>query len=187
MHDPLVVAFEVKRPWPGVTWPTGKKVTVYWPAFVTVWHREPGGVDSGTICKWSGHWRWHVHHWRLQVHPLQDLRRRLLTRCEWCGGRQGKRDAVDHSLQWEREDTPWWRGERGLYHHDCATVQTAHRTCTCEEPWLLREGGVCTMCDRFRRYGGLPENIRLMYRELSEIPEGTRDRARYLAAMEAPL
>lgn len=34
---------------------------------------------------WYRHPRWHFWHWRLQVHPLQKLMRRLLTRCEACG------------------------------------------------------------------------------------------------------
>jgi hypothetical protein len=170
----------------------------YWPALVTVWHHEPGGADAGEVCRhyrvedgrtvMLNAWKWHVHHWRLQVHPLQDLRRTVLTRCEWCGGRQRKRDGVNHSLQWDRADSPWWRGERGLYHSDCATVRTAHQTCLCDVPLVASNGATtCASCGQFMRYGGWPERVRLLYRELREIPEGTRDRARYLAAVEAPL
>lgn len=31
--------------------------------------------------------RWHVHHWRIQVHPWQKIRRWLFDRCSKCGGR----------------------------------------------------------------------------------------------------
>jgi len=90
---------------------------LYWPSLITVWHREPGGNDSGEVCSRSS-WIWHVHHWKIQVHPLQDLRRRLLTRCEECG-RKG-RPNVSH--QWDREPGHWWRGERGLYHRECSSL-----------------------------------------------------------------
>jgi len=107
---------------------------IYWPAMITVWHVEPDGKDSGEICKHytrtevhpgefvtkhTGGWRWHIHHWRIQVPPLQHLRRRLLTRCEKCGGKDRKANPVNISNQWERPHDKWWRGERGLYHHRC--------------------------------------------------------------------
>lgn len=81
MHDPLSVAFELGR-------------------VFTVWHREPQGQNAGEVCiqahraqdangnwRWVFHhaWRFHVHHWKIQIPALQTLRRRLLTRCEWCG------------------------------------------------------------------------------------------------------
>lgn len=60
----------------------------------TVWHREPRSADSGDVCphhKRVGDeyvparaWRWHVHHWRIQVHPYQALRRWLFDRCATC-------------------------------------------------------------------------------------------------------
>lgn len=54
-----------------------------WTSFLTIWHSEPGGRDSGDVCphriKWEDHtgkvhyrrstaWRWHVHHWHIQWH-----------------------------------------------------------------------------------------------------------------------
>jgi hypothetical protein len=142
----------------------------YWPPLITVWHNEPGGRDSGSVCKHfrriegpdgpthkvRGSWRWHVHHWRIQVPPLQALRRRLLTRCEWCGGRSRKHDVVNHSHQWDREPGRWWRGERGLFHSDCSTVQRAHSLCVCEEPILSNgDHGQC-LCGGFRAYKQTP-------------------------------
>lgn len=159
MHDPLVVAFEIRRPWPKrarhydakpgrprwvarYQWATWRKPwkgwTYFWtiagrgfyfPSLITVWHREPDGHDSLTICqtrtqradgswKYGRGWVWHVHHWKIQIHPLQDLRRRLLTRCAECG-RKGRPD-ISH--QWDGERGPWWRGERGLYHMQCSEL-----------------------------------------------------------------
>src|SRR5262249_10179348 len=34
---------------------------------------------------WWRHPRWHFWHWRIQIHALQKLTRRLFTRCEKCG------------------------------------------------------------------------------------------------------
>jgi hypothetical protein len=45
----------------------------------------------GCILRWSLPWwrhpRWHVHHWRLQIHPWQTLRRRFWDKCSRCGKR----------------------------------------------------------------------------------------------------
>lgn len=103
----------------------------FWPAIVTIWHREPGGHDSLSVCSrryqdkrggwhYTKTWRWHVHHWKIQVAPLQHLRRSLLTRCEVCGGKSVKGHLVNVSHSWDRPKTPWWRGETGLSHMDCA-------------------------------------------------------------------
>ena len=35
--------------------------------------------------RWYRHPRWHIHHWRIQVHPWQTLRRWLFERCSKCG------------------------------------------------------------------------------------------------------
>ena len=43
---------------------------------------------------WWRHPRWHVWHWRLQVHPWQMLRRRLFDRCYHCGRRFAKNEPV---------------------------------------------------------------------------------------------
>lgn len=170
MHDPLAVAFDIRRPWPKrershdakpdqprwkarYQWATWRKPWTGWMAFwtiagygfyfpsvITVWHREPDGKDALTVCRTrsqrpDGTWRytkgwvWHVHHWKIQVSPLQDLRRRLLTKCEECG-RKG-RPNVSH--QWDAKRGPWWRGERGLYHSQCSSLISLKRTRTTDE------------------------------------------------------
>lgn len=230
MHDPLVVAFKIRRPWPqrstlpaagrsDVRWkirlrhdctpscaddpphpegpfpwwrPSSYSAFVrlagrdyYWPPVVTVWHREPGGRDALTMCrkrrqrpdgtwKFSGWWRIHVHHWHLQVHPLQQLRRSLLTRCAWCGGRDVKGDRVNFSHQWHRKREHWWQGERGLYHRDCSGIASAHHACVCEDPLLEHDDwGRCALCGKHRAYGETPERLARV-RELAAIPEGAR-------------
>lgn len=179
MHDPLIVAFEIKRPWPETCRARdndGIPATPhrYWPALITVWHREPNGHDAGTVCNWR-RMAWHVHHWKLQVHPLQDLRRRLLTRCTWCGGPSRKHDVVNHALQWgDGPRARWWRGELDLYHGDCGSVAIAHRTCVCEQP-ALKYGsyGTCSACGKSRPHGATTERLERL-RALQKLPTGTR-------------
>ncbi len=212
MHDPMVVAFELRRPWPrrssggdrsrrwATRYPWRRWYDVrprvwmsiwtlagrsfYWPALLVVWHIEPGGRDSGTVCLYSGWWRWHVHHWRVQVPPLQDLRRRLLTRCAWCGGPSRKGDAVNVSHRWDGPRAPWWRGEQGLFHMDCSSIEHAHRACTCGVgPWDRTLSGipygVCANCGKHRGWSKdrneLSDQAMAL---LASIPQGERDRAK---------
>ncbi|MFC9429266.1 hypothetical protein [Streptomyces sp. NPDC056987] len=137
MHDPLTVAFEIRRPWPtrsgwktdtarqrGVRWEHRGAFSVvaghglYWPGLITVWHHDPSGYDT-TTCPPAGRWRWHVHHWRIQILPLQQMRRRLRTRCERCSGRSTKEHPVDISSQWDGPRVRWWQPEQGLRHYRC--------------------------------------------------------------------
>lgn len=197
MHDPKCVAFSIARPWPkrqhrpfgkerwrvsGKFWNIAGR-GIYWPDLITVWHVEPNGHDSGTVCKYRDHWK-HPHHWRLQVHPLQNFRRWALTRCEWCGGRSRKGDYVNHSLQWDNErGRPWWRGERGLFHEGCTSIHLAHIACLCEDGIYESElsgwgYGTCAKCGKRREWRSddrrddpTDETRRL----LASIPEGERD------------
>lgn len=59
---------------------------------------------------WWKHPRWHVHHWRLQVHPLQALKRRFWDRCCKCGKR-GFPPGVSAIGSWD--------GDR-IWHSTCA-------------------------------------------------------------------
>ncbi|MBT2426136.1 hypothetical protein J7F02_10715 [Streptomyces sp. ISL-112] len=203
MHDPLTVAFEIRRPWPrvdaystrqaarnSVRWqmrrhhPTviaGRAIR--WPSLITVWHRDPSGYDSTTCPIYPGRsWRFHVHHWRVQVHPLQHWRRLLLTRCTWCGGRSIKSDQTNISHSWDGPRARWWQGEKGLFHRDCSSIERAHSTCVCKSPALDgRSYGQCEACDRFRPFGITEANI-LCARDLQQIPPG----GRRTSAEEAP-
>jgi hypothetical protein len=230
MHDPLTVAFEIRRPWPGRStlpaagdrstrwrirlhhdctpmcsddpphkdgafpWWKPSSYSAFWrlngrdyyfPSLITVWHREPGGRDGLTECSrrvqrrdgtWrrTRGWRWHVHHYRLQFRTYQQLRRRLLTRCTWCGGRSVKGDQVNISHQWGGSRGRWWQGEKGLFHHDCSSIQSAHSTCTCTRP-VLDSGtyGSCARCDRFRPFGFTDANL-ARARDLQTVPSGGR-------------
>jgi len=191
MHDPLTVAFEIRRPWPeaadwrteqaartGTRWRFGAPYMVlagrglYFPCMITVWHRDPSGYDD-TICR-RKRWRWHLHHWKIQISPLQRLRRRLLTRCTWCNGRSVKGDSVNLSHQWDGPRGRWWKGEPGLFHRDCSAIKSAHATCVCEWPVLEHDTyGKCARCSRTRAFGTTAEHLPRL-RELAAIPHGAR-------------
>lgn len=57
---------------------------------------------------WWRHPRWHVHHWSIQVHPLQTLKRFLFERCDHC--RKGYR--------WGYSPVGNWGGT-ATWHHEC--------------------------------------------------------------------
>ncbi len=68
---------------------------------------------------WYRHPRWHIHHWRLQVHPWQKLRRWLFSRCAGCGKRfPWGYSPVSH--QWDSPPLKLFRGEEGVYHSECS-------------------------------------------------------------------
>lgn len=160
MHSPEVVAFSIRSPFPHIMKPMTKNPPrwqsiwhrrvdgshfispfayvagkeLYFPELITIWHMEPGGHDSLTICKdrvrdkngkfvrWSNTWRWHIHHWKIQWCFLQAWRRSLLTRCNVCGGRSTRKHPVNVSDSWSRDKTPFWQGEKGLHHMDCSAT-----------------------------------------------------------------
>lgn len=68
---------------------------------------------------WWKHPRWHFWHWKLQIHPWQQLRRRLFDRCAHCGKPFIKECPVSHS--WHSKPTRWFRSAEGLYHGECSS------------------------------------------------------------------
>lgn len=86
----------------------------------TIWHVEPGGRDAFEVCKHRSRWKWHVHHWHIQIHALQGLRARLFDRCALCG-RKG-RPNISH--QWDGKRLGWWkfRSREGVYHRECSEL-----------------------------------------------------------------
>lgn len=135
MHDPMVVIFDIKRPWPqstssdfskGKRWArSGPYVTLagrnfYFPSLLTVWHVEPDGRDSGEVCKgmrgsdltWRNlkftarHWR-HLH---FTLSPWQHFRHRF-ARCAECGRRMNK--AARHG----------YMSSDATYHSECMSLR----------------------------------------------------------------
>ena len=153
---------------------------------VTIWHDEPGGADSGTVCSYAAAKR-HPQHWTLQWHHWQKIRRTLFTRCEWCGGPSRTGDRVNISHQWySPRPEHFWQSPRGVYHDDCSSIDRAHKTCLCGVgPWANGDYGKCEECGKFRAWKSKAdafhpgdEPLRL----LASIPEGQRDRSKYAKA-----
>ena len=158
-----------------------------WMKWLTIWHDEPGGADSGTVCSYKVAKR-HPHHWTYQFHHWQRIKRTLFTRCSWCGGPSRKGDWVNISHQWDGpRPKHFWQSPKGLFHDDCSSIERAHKTCLCEKPSLDHgDYGKCSECGKFRAWrskdadpahpGDEPTRI------LASIPPGQRDRRKYAQA-----
>lgn len=57
--------------------------------------------------KWYQHPRWHIHHWSIQFHPLQKLKRRYWDKCCICKKRGFKGSACGN-----------WDGDK-IWHAEC--------------------------------------------------------------------
>lgn len=66
---------------------------------------------------WWRHPRWHIHHWRIQVHFVQMLKRWLFSRCACCE----KRFTWGYSpISTGNGQGPlWFKSETYCFHHGC--------------------------------------------------------------------
>lgn len=121
MHDPMVLIFAIKRPWPQRS-TIGRKRRLYWPPMLDVWHVEPQGRDSGTVCKGMGgsdlswhnvRWAWtHRRHLSLRFWPYLSVKRWLVDRCAECGRR----------FFW-KDDRHGYMSSDAVYHDRCMTLR----------------------------------------------------------------
>lgn len=72
----------------------------------------------GRARPWYRHPRWHIHHWRVQVHPIQKLKRWLFSRCAKCENRFAFGESPI-SGQWGSAGPQWFKSEESVYHHGC--------------------------------------------------------------------
>lgn len=63
---------------------------------------------------WYRHPRWHIHHWKIQIHPWQQFKRRYFDKCCVCGKRGFKSSAYSD-----------WDGTK-LWHQECDKL--THKT-----------------------------------------------------------
>lgn len=90
----------------------------------TIWHHEPGGRDSGEVCKglrgsdFSAHnigWAWqHREHLDVQWHFYQRVHNWLTTRCAHCG----------HRFFWKQGRYGYMGGD-DTYHRSCMDLRAA--------------------------------------------------------------
>ena len=59
--------------------------------------------------KWYHHPKWHIWHWKLQIHPIQQIKRRYWDKCSVCGKRGFKGSAIGD-----------WGGKK-IWHQECDT------------------------------------------------------------------
>jgi len=71
------------------------------------------------IRPWYRHPRWHIHHWKIQIHPLQMLKRTLFSKCCQCGRRLHWGESVG-SNNWNAEGPRWFKGEKDLICSTCS-------------------------------------------------------------------
>ena len=71
---------------------------------------------------WWRHPRWHIHHWHIQVHFTQALKRWLFSRCAYCGERftWGYAPISDGNSAGPR----WFKSETHCFHHDCGQANS---------------------------------------------------------------
>ncbi len=67
---------------------------------------------------WWRHPRWHVWHWRIQIHGVQSFKRWAFSRCCKCGGRF-RWGASVVGYQWHADGPRWFRGEPAVAHVQC--------------------------------------------------------------------
>jgi hypothetical protein len=71
------------------------------------------------IRPWWKHPRWHVHHWRIQIRPLQSFKRWAFSKCCKCGkGFSWGYAPISNS--WSGTGPLWFRSEKDVYHGDCS-------------------------------------------------------------------
>lgn len=61
---------------------------------------------------WYKHPRWHIHHWSIQIHPLQNIKRRFWDKCCVCGKRGFKGVAFSD-----------WHGTKRWHQHCDTTIK----------------------------------------------------------------
>lgn len=80
---------------------------------------------------WYRHPRWHVWHWRLQVHAVQRFKRWAFSRCATCGKRfTWGYSPTTHS--WDNGGARWFRGETDVHHGDCLGMGVAVAQESCD-------------------------------------------------------
>ncbi|WP_427422692.1 hypothetical protein [Lysinibacillus fusiformis] len=91
MHDPSFLLFDIRKP------------------DIDVWHDEPGGHDTFTVC---GHPEgnrllWAIRHWRhlrIRFWPYLHVKRWIAERCDGCGRRFAWKEA---RFSYQSTDKVW--------------------------------------------------------------------------------
>lgn len=80
------------------------------------------GYILRTERKWWKHPRWHFHHWKIQIHFVQTLKRWLFSRCCKCGKRFSWAYSPCSS-SWNGTGPKWFRSEEHVCHSECLEMK----------------------------------------------------------------
>lgn len=85
-------------------------------------------IIYGCFLRWTRPWykhpRWHVHHWKIQVEFMLQLKRFLFSRCCVCGkGFEYGESPTTYS--WNGTGPRWFRSEKGVFHGTCSPEKPA--------------------------------------------------------------
>lgn len=71
---------------------------------------------------WWRHPRWHVHHWKINIHAVIKFKRWAFSKCCKCGKRfpWGYSPVTDN---WNSKGPRWFSGESDIYHSNCHDIQ----------------------------------------------------------------
>lgn len=82
------------------------------------WIRDCASIVTTDIMRkvrpWYKHPKWHIHHWSIQFHPIQKIKRRFWDKCSICGKRGFKTTAMSD-----------WHGTK-RWHQECDTTIKVH-------------------------------------------------------------
>lgn len=121
------------------------------PAITQKYGKEPrqeriehaASVVYGCVLRWSQPWyrhpRWHLHHWQIQVHPVQNFKRWMFSRCAGCGKRF-RWNYAPVSSSWSGGGPRWFKSEQGVYHHNCMPPPARRRAAGPPKPTCPRCG-----------------------------------------------
>lgn len=68
---------------------------------------------------WYRHPKWHVWHWKIQIHPLQAFKRWAFSRCAGCS-RRFTYGYCPTTYSWNGTGPRWFVSEAGVYHSECS-------------------------------------------------------------------
>ena len=85
--------------------------------------KEAAQIVYSWICRadrpWWRHPRWHIWHWKIQVHGLQNFKRWAFSRCCVCGKRFRWAESPTSS-NWHGTGPLWFRSEQDVHHSNCS-------------------------------------------------------------------
>lgn len=139
MHDPMTVAFEIRQPWGGKTYPMKDGSTWHYrPALITIWHVDPERDGSDDSCGWfrppltKKELAWAKE---IITNPDDNI-------AHWFTGRDDDEKIWQLCLtlrNFRRTQRPWWRHPRWHFWHWRFQIHSILRL----KRWLFSRCAAC--------------------------------------------